>query len=485
MSKLKIFLIPFILLSFIIFSCNKEDDYITSADVKLRFSCDTLLFDTVFTTLGSVTKQIMVYNPYDKPVNISSIRLGGGMQSMFRITIDGVQSVDKYNTEIAAKDSLYIFVKVTINPNNQSNPLIVNDSIIFTVNGNIQKLQLVAWGQDAYYHVPNKKIIFDDGSYLSYGYAGCNLPWANDKPHVVYGYCVVDTDSTLIIPAGTKVHFAPNAVLWIYDGGTLNVQGNILNKVVFQGSRLDSYYRNLPGQWGKIWLSAGSKDNSINYAVIRNGGIGIQVDTVVNNNPTLTIENTIIENMSVAGIFAQGAKIKAKNIVVANCGQYALVLSIGGDYEFLHSTFANYWKYSYRNTPSIVLNNYYKDYNQIIHTRPLINAYFGNCILYGSNEEELLLDKNTNALFNFKFDHCLIRTKLNTNDVNYYSSCIINSNPQFTDIENNNYKLKANSPAKSTGNQSVTALVPFDIEGVLRPSPASLGAYEFVASRKN
>lgn len=482
MTKLRHF-IPAFFIFILLFSCNKDDDYNTSPDFKLKFSCDTLLFDTVFTTLGSVTKQIMVYNPNNKPIKISSIRLSGGLQSMFRINVDGVQSLEHYNKEIASNDSLYIFVKVTVNPNNQSNPLIVNDSIIFSVNGNIQTLQLVAWGQDAYYHLPNKKIIFNDGSFLAYGFAGCNSPWQNNKPHVIFGYCVVDTDSVLTIPAGTKVHFAPNAVLWVYDGGTLNVQGNILNKVIFQGSRLESYYRNLPGQWGKIWLSRGSKDNIVNYAVFRNGNIGIQVDTVVNNNPTLTIENTIIENMSVAGIFAQGATIKAKNLVVTNCGQYSLVLSLGGNYEFLHSTFGNYWKYNYRSTPSVILNNYYKDNNQIIQTRPLTNAYFGNCIVYGANEEEILLDKNPNNIFNFKFDHCLLKTKNNTNDMNLFTSCIINFNPQFVDIENNNLKLNINSPAKNVGSPLITIFVPFDIEGVLRPTNACLGAYEYNASR--
>ena len=29
----------------------------------------------------------------------------------------------------------------------------------------------------------------------------------------------------------------------------------------------------------------------------------------------------------------------------------------GGTYDFKHSTFANYWSFSSRNTPSILLNN--------------------------------------------------------------------------------------------------------------------------------
>jgi hypothetical protein len=257
-------LLSFLSVILLFSACKKEDDFIDDSSAKLSFSADSLLFDTVFTTLGSVTKQIKIYNTNNKSIRISSIKLGNGQNSMFRINIDGNPSYQLDNVEIAANDSMYIFVKLTINPNNQNNPLIVTDSIIFTTNGNIQDVNLVAWGQDAYYHVPNKKIIFSDGSFLQYSFAGCNLPWPNDKPHVIYGYCVVDSDSTLIIQEGTKIHLAPNAVLWVLDQATLKVNGTLNNKVFFQGSRLDSYYKNLPGQWGKIWLSRLSKDNEIN-----------------------------------------------------------------------------------------------------------------------------------------------------------------------------------------------------------------------------
>ncbi|MFZ4399915.1 MAG: right-handed parallel beta-helix repeat-containing protein [Bacteroidales bacterium] len=483
MNKIKINLLSctglviltlFILLS----SCRKEDDFITDASAKLSFSTDSVLFDTVFTTLGSVTKRLMVYNPNNKSIKITSIYLGSASASMFRINVDGTPALQINDIEIAANDSMFIFVKVTVNPNNQNNPLIVSDDIIFETNGNIQRVSLTAWGQDAYYHVPDSTLHFSDGSTLKYGFAGCKTPWLTNKPHVIYGYCVVDSDSTLVIPAGCKIYLAPKAVLWIYEGGSLKVYGSLHNEVSFQGSRLDMPYRDLPGQWGKIWLSRGSKDNEINYAVIRNGSVGLQVDTVANTNPTLKINNTIIENMSVAGIFAQGSVIKATNTIVTNCGQYGIVLSIGGNYEFLQCTIGNYWNYGLRKSPSLVLNNYYKDANEVIQLRPLENAYFGNCIIYGNIDEELLLDKNTNTTFNFKFDYCLIKTQLNTSNASIFDHCKINMNPLFSNTTINDLKLLAASPAKGNGNPAIGVLVPIDLAGTSRSSTPSIGAYE-------
>jgi len=470
----------------ILSSCRKEEDFITTPSAKISFSADSVLFDTVFTTLGSVTKRLMVYNHNDQKINISSIRLANAAASMFRINVDGTPALQINNVEIAANDSMFIFVKVTVNPNNQNNPLIVSDDIIFETNGNIQKVSLTAWGQDAYYHVPNDTIFFINQSGAIVGqeimsFARCKTPWENDKPHVIFGLCVVWRDSTLIIPAGTKVYLAPNSELRVWDGATLKVNGSLHNEVKFQGSRLDMPYRDTPGQWGKIWLKAGSKDNEINYAIIRNGSIGLRVDTVINSNPTLKLDNTIIENMSVAGIFAQGSVIKATNTIVTNCGEYAIVLSIGGNYEFLHCTIGNYWNYSSRKTPSVVLNNYYKDNNDVIQLRPLVNAYFGNCIIYGNTDEELLLDYNASASFNYKFDYCLIKTKLS--NATYFDHCKINIDPLFKNTEINDLHLLSGSPAKLSGKPSIGALVPKDLDENTRSSTPStstpsIGAYE-------
>ncbi len=468
-------------LSSTIFSCRKDGAITTDKATKLNFSADTVIFDTVFTTMGSITKQLMIHNNNNQKISISSIKLGKGAASMFRINVDGTAALEVNNVEIAAHDSMFIFVKVTINPNNQSNPLIVTDSIVFVTNSNIQNVQLVAWGQDAYYHVPNHKIIFTDGSSLSYSIADCTSPWATDKPHVIYGYCVVDSATTLTLQSGTKLYFAPNSVLWVYNYGSLKVYGNQNNIVSFQGTRMDAYYKDLPGQWGKIWLSAGSKDNEINYALIKNGNIGIQADTNVNSNPTVIITNTIIDNMSVAGIYAQGAKINATNTVVSNSGQYSIVLSIGGDYNFYQCTIGNFWSFSSRQTSSVVLNNYYKDNNEVIHVRPLTNATFGDCIIYGNNEEELLLDKYPGSIFIYKFDHCLLKTQNNTSNTANFNTCKINIDPIFKNAYATPADLSLSdlSPAIGAGSINWSNYAPNgDIKDKPWLNPPSIGAYE-------
>ena len=137
----------------------------------------------------------------------------------------------------------------------------------------------------------------------------------------------------------------------------------------------------------------GSIDNEFNHTIIRNGNIGIHADSVGNSNPTAIINNTIIENMSSIGIFGQGANLEINNTIVSNCGQYSVACNIGGEYEFTHCTFANYWDFNHRNTPSILLNNFYTDINEIhiIHKVQIIYIYYvnhylnQNCFLYNTH----------------------------------------------------------------------------------------------------
>ncbi len=443
-------------------SCRKDEFIDTDPSITLAFSSDSILFDTIFTTVGSITRQLKVYNNHDKTINISSIRLEGGSQSFYRINVDGDPSINVADVEIAGKDSLYIFIHVTIDPNNTNNPLVIADRIVFETNGNVQDVDLVAWGQDAYFYYYNI-ISFDH-------------EFTNDKPHVIYGYVIVDSSYTLNIQEGTNVYMHSNSFLYVYRDGTLKVNGTLDNPVTFQGDRLESYYDDIPGQWNWIWLSAMSIDNEINYAVIRNGIRGVQIDTVGNSpNPTLRINNTRIENMLSAGIYAQGSYIEATNCVITSCGQYAIVLAIGGDYDFRHCTVGNFWNQSSRQTPSVVLNNYYEDLYGTYHVRPLENAYFGNCIIYGSNEEELLLDAySASSTFNYEFDHCLLRTEISSDSL---VDCIKNQDPLFRDYSDNDYKLQSTSPAIGAG---IPMGVPKDIEDVDRGATPDLGAYQYV-----
>jgi hypothetical protein len=473
----KIFILASVAVLILLNACRK-DNFNDDPNFRLEFSADTVIFDTVFSTVGSVTLPLKVYNRSSAPVRISSIALAGANNSNFRMNVDGYASDLVQDIEIDAKDSIFILVEVTVDPGNVNNPFIITDSIEFITNGHWQKVSLVAWGQDAHFYYP------DHYSPNLPPYSLVSGNWYNDKPHVIYGYAVVDENTKLTIHPGTQVYMHNDAVLWVYDGGTLAINGSVSDKVTIQGDRLEQAYKDLPGQWGKIWLSAGSFDNVIQHAVIRNGSIGIQADTVMNTgNPTVLLINTKIENMSVAGLYARGAWVIGWNNVFTNCGQYAMVLSLGGSYNFRHCSIGNYWTYSVRQTPSLVLNNYYKDVNNNIQIRDLSYAYFGNCIIHGSIADEIFLDSAaTGGIFSYEFRNCIVKTERNLGSFPKFIDCMKNpASELFVDKSKNDLHLSTSSPAIDFGSSAVGNGQPFDIEGNARVygTAPDAGAYEW------
>lgn len=479
----------FVLALIILFSCSKPDEEMMS-NANLNFSSDTITFDTIFSSIGSITKTLTIYNNNNFDI-ISDINLNGASAANFRMNIDGISGNNQNDIFIGKNDSIFIFIEVSINPSLNSLPYILSDSLIFTTGQNQQVIKLIAWGQDAYFHTANtfgEIINGSDTNKIYYHQINSNQTWLNDKPHVVYGYVIIEPNAELNINEGTNIYFHKNSGIIVGNpfsdqyGGTLKVNGTLNNEVTFQGDRLDSWYQNVPGQWDRIRFIPGSYNNEINYAIIKNGTTGIHADTVSNSNPTVTIKNTIITNMSSIGILGQGARLDVSNSVISQCGQYTVACYIGGDYTFNHCTFANYWNYSFRNTPSILLNNYYYDNNENIQIRNLNNAYFGNCIIYGSLSTEISFDNNENGQFNFTFDHSLLKIDPNMNTLsNNYINIIKNSDPLFTDYLNNDFSLKENSPAINSGNFQISQNnnLLFDLNEVNRNDPPELGAYEY------
>ena len=478
-------------------SCVSEDDFVSDQSVNLKFSSDTLRFDTVFTTMGSVTKQIKVYNKESKPIKIDRISLGGGRNSFYRLNVDGDTNMVLRDIEIGAKDSMFIFARVTIDPNNQNNPFLASDSIIFSFNNKEQYIQLEAYGQNAYYHTPNAWLVFEnaDGTKDSTHYSlahfggidrgvtvnGNDIEFKNDKPHIIFGVLIVNSSSTLNITEGTRIHLNNKADIWVLPDATLKVNGSYQNNVVFQGIRRDTYYSNLAGQWGLIRFFAGSKNSRIDNAIIKNGTIGLMADScVTTNNPTIEINNSRIENMSYYGLFSRGASINASNTVVQNTGKETLALVWGGKYNFVNCTFANYWAYDSRRTSkTLFLQNYYTDINNNVQLRPIEECNFYNTIIYGSNEEEIEIDKAEGARLDYYFENCLLATKtINSNSASVRDS-YFNLNPLFNEPNEGDLRIKENSPAIGRGNGIWNSIYPFDIVGNTRTYPPTIGAYEY------
>jgi hypothetical protein len=485
MQKRLLFAFCAAMVLFFSFSSCKKDKLITDSSAKLTFSDDTLMFDTVFVTAGSATEVFLVYNKEDQPIRISSIRLGNGDASYYRLNVNGTPGKYFTDVEMDANDSIWIFAEVTIpDPTNPNTPFVVTDSIIFMTNGNLQDVKLVSWGQRAHFHryLPNTPPLFP---------FDCNDVWVNDLPHVVYGYGLVWQGCSLTIEKGVRVHFHNNSGIIVMSGGKILVNGEKDSVVTFQGDRLGETFKDVPGQWDRIWLSnidsnfgsgPGPIGNVFNYAVIKNGFVGLQSDTfAVQHQPAVILNNCIVKNFASTALYGQGSNIQANNSVFANCGQYCTALFYGGDYRFLHCTFANYWGSSgNRQTPTIYLQNYYDV------VRPLDSAYFGNCIIWGNLENEIGLDSANVAgdNFRFKFHNTLIRISNETSTSNgtQFVNIIKNSEPTFSDIENNIYELTGDWGVDA-GDMNITntniPLLLKDLKGETRPIGApDMGAYE-------
>lgn len=491
--------ITFIIIISSLSSCRKDFSTVPSFG-KLQFSKDTVFLDTIFTNIGSATYNLKVYNRSSKAITIPEIKLKNGVSSNYRLNVDGVPGKEFQNVDILAKDSIFIFVETTIDFNNVPDPL-YTDQILFDNGENEQDVDLVTLVQDANFIFPSKNsmgietLVIDgkqteiQGRFLT----DSELTFTDEKPYVIYGYAAVPSDKTLTIEAGAKIHFHRNSGLIIDKKATLKANGTLDNKITFEGDRLEHSFSNIPGQWGTIWMRAGSDNSELNHATIKNGIIGVLVDSIGSNtNPTLSIKNTEIYNNSSYGILGRQANILGENLVIGNTGQASLAATIGGTYNFTHCTFANYWVNSFRDLPAVVVNNHFTYTNstnqEITETRDLHAANFTNCIIEGNNNVEFVLDKVDGSSFNYMIENSMIQfedpnntfannNELDFNDTSHYQNIILNGTPNFRDVNKNDFIIGTESDAI---NKAKATSISLDILGTNRTTNPDLGAYQHI-----
>jgi hypothetical protein len=458
-----LFLFSLVLIVASLTSCKKP---LLLSKGNLEFSVDTLVFDTVFTTIGSTTQQFKIYNPENKTVEIEEIELMGGENSPFRMNIDGYMTTMLTNITIEGKDSLFAFVEVTLSTNGQTLPLIIEDSIRFRTNGVDQYVKLAVWGQDAYFHY---KDIME------------TQLWPNDKPHVIYGFAAVDSAETLTIQEDTDVYLHKNAILYVYKG-TLDIQGSLGHEVTFQGDRLESLYDDVSGQYYGIYFQE-ARPSTINYAIIKNGTSGIHLFSRDNafSGYTLTVTNTTITNNARYGIFIySGAKVKAENCVIAKNGNHALLVLEGGDFNFNFCNLIGFGE-SQSSTPAVGISNFYNDFANGTQNIGSINeGKIYNSVIYGGQDVELVIDTLSDSAVNLNFDirNCSIKRTPTMTD-SFLASIFWNNNPLFTSITENDFTFSSGSILNGNGNSILQGFLPTDIAGNPRVAPTvDIGAYE-------
>jgi hypothetical protein len=492
---LSLFLIAVIALS----SCDKTENFITDEDAKLSFSLDTLRFDTVFTSLGSATRSFKVYNEYDQPIRITNIRIEGNTASVFRMNVDGTTGTEVGPIEIWPNDSIYIFVEVTVDPDQpvSASPFIVEDKVLFETNGNDQFINLEAWGQNAVY-LPSR---FNKGVPVEYTCDNGEWVWDDPRPYVLYGEIFID-ECLLRIPAGTHIYvhggIAQNeqfgvfndGILYIQENGKLQIEGTLEEPVIIEGDRLEEDFSEQAAQWYGIFLGKGSTGNSINFTTVKNGTFGFFVDSLAQ----LDIANSQFYNTGSSALISYHSTITAQNSLFYNNGSNSVELRFGGNYNFEHCTIANYGT----DNASIAMTNWAclerdENGNCLTFGQNPLQVSMTNCIMAGSRRDQIVFsdffEREEPSFFNVTMNNCI--TKVDdlldvTLDGKYSdffeticNNCILpaNEDPLFLNRSEDDYHLDTLSIAIDKG-LTITG-IPLDIEGNSRIDAPDLGCFEY------
>lgn len=473
-----------VIVSVLLAACRK-DLFSDDPSLKLAYSRTEVFFDSTFTQIGTSTEIFVVRNKTKENLMLDKVYLGGGASSKFRLVVDGEAGSTVEDIEIAAGDSIYVFVEATIDPTGSTGSLFETNSVVFSYNGNADAVQLIAAGNNAIYLYPNDTLTLSNGGKFPYRRI-CNETWVPGVPYVIIGRAIVDSDCQLTIQAGTRVHFFKNSDLWVFEDGTLQSLGTQNNPVLMTGTNIMTATGEVPGQWNGLVFFDGHTDNLLRHTKIKNGTIGINMQPLdfynVSSPRKVTLENVIIENMASLGIYAQNFKFDAVNLRVSNCGQGGVACIFGGEYNFTHCTLANFWPGTGRPNPTLLAGNGFNRNDTLYANDLKLRVY--NSVITGNQLNELVLDSVGGALFDYKFENCAF-TLDNDFEPNgsKFINLIKNVDYKFTGPGWNDYRLMEGSPLINAGNLGFTqanSKAWFDLDGKnrLTDGQPDIGALE-------
>lgn len=454
--------------------------------LKLQFSHDTVLFDTIFTTIGSSTNRVMVYNPNDNALCIEQVSMREG--KYFHINLDGENNMEELrNITLRGGDSLFLFVRAYIDPQKENSPVLIEDEIAFGVNGKIQSIYLQAYGQ-------NIKKIRNDKGLVVYQ----NLTLTNEKPYLIYDTLAVA--GNLTIQAGARIYMHAGALLYAY--GNVSAQGTKEEPIIFRGDRTDMLFDSVPyrmasGQWNGIYLIHPSDyptpAYTLNYVDILSGSIGLysyseKIDTA--HCPQLTLKNSRIHNHSIYGLVLQNVNAEVVNCEISNCASYCVYLA-GGKHDFVHNTIASYYGYPYTNLnihQNIVADDVAAVYiNNLSKNTAKTVSSFKNCIITGGRKNNVVVATPLAEYYEGEFEgnylQCDSLDKIYAKNNVYASdsdSCVFkNIYYKYKEYHYYDFHLDSLSPARGIGDSIAATAYPIDREEVQRKGKPDAGCYEY------
>ena len=467
----------FFIMSVFLVACSEDTGFSVSPFMRLEFSRDTIAFDTIFTAVGSPTSGLVVRNRNKDGLRISNVRLASGGESGFSVLVDGQYGPCMNGLEIRGKDSIYVFASVELERNGADVPIVVEDSLIFSLESGVQQhVSLLAYGRD---------VAFMRGEVVSADRA------ISGGHHVVYDSLVVEQGVTLTLGAGTTLYFHDKAYMKV--GGTLVVEGTQERPVVMRGDRTDnmfSYlpYDRVPGQWGGVTYTSTSNGNILSHCDIHSAKYGVKVEPGDTTVMRIAIESSKLYNFEGNALELNMARATVDNSLIANA-QGNCVKVVGGDVSFVHCTIANFYVWEQRDV-ALALHNSYEGV-----AAPLRRALFANCIISGSRDDEIMgyltnLGDTVPHCMNYRFENSLINT------VAEGDSCFVDNTFEAKDsasfgkgnfrlvdhdVFDYDFHLSAESFARGRASDGYAVSLPYDLDGVLRTEgTVDAGCYQFV-----
>lgn len=433
-------------------ACLSEDEFTLSPADVLAFSRDTVQLDTIISGRPTKTETLTVYNRANRALHIGSVRLAKGAVSPFSVNVDG-QSLDDGTAsdfEIAAADSLIVFLMCHAPEMDRDEPVEVADELIFTLESGVQQtVSLRASSQDV---VRMDHVVIENDTLLG-----------APRPYLITDSLVVAPGARLTVAPGAQFYFHAGATLVVR--GTLDVCGTMERPVVFRGDRLENMfsgqpYDRIPGQWGGVVIASESFGNRMENCDLHSSVFGIRVDSAATDCEKLRIENSIIHNTSRDGLSVRHAKIFVGNTQITNAGGNCVTLR-GGETEFVHCTIARFYYFTGGSGVALDFANF--DGSAVL---PL-KTRFANCIVTGFQSDELMGSRadDENAEFDYRFENCLLNTP-ETDDENIVrclwdegdSAREKNFTPDF-DLARLlfNFGLRSTSPAVGQADPEITS----------------------------
>jgi hypothetical protein len=452
--------------NFCLTSCI-EDDFTTSPSEVMTFSVDTLDIGTIFTEEGSTTHRFVVYNRNSKMLNISNISLSGENAQYFRLNVDGMSGREFSDVEIRGKDSIFVFVEVTLPANGVDLPTDVTASLDFTANGVTRSVVVSATGQDV---VRLYGKVLDEDTYFTAG-----------KPYQIYDSLVVSPGATLTIDPGAQLCFHDGSYLAVR--GTLVANGETDNEITLAGDRTgnvvtDISFDLMASQWLGVFFTSTSSGNRMTNTCIKNTVLGVCIGSQdeVEKQPDLTMINCRLRNSADVVLNAVHAQVKAYGCEFAEASN-GLVYLQGGEHVFNHCTFANYYLFSAINGAALQFAHHSEATDDESGV-PYLRAEFSNCIIYGNGSDLSHGDLTGTSVY---LRSCLLKSEGSDDD--NFINCIWGADPKYYTVREDyyfDYRLKPESEAIGVGDASLTASeAAVDRYGNRRTAPVDLGAYVY------